>query len=152
MKFFMLLILIVFISHSHNHRVLPFLDPVVDPEPPGVNPVEPIFPLDRPCKKVHVYQENCSDEVLDLREKVVDLQRQLKQLRSEREVTCLIELRTLMNKVHEFETSDHEKVVLDGRESAFNALLEKGYLEETPKFYQNIRYGKDKKASCILLK
>lgn len=150
MKYLLLLLSIVFVSHCYNHRVLPFSDPVVDPEPPGVNPTEPIFPFDGPCKRQIVYQNNCNEKLNDLQEKIIELQKELELLQIKNNFSCLSEIKGLSSKFEKFEAENEVKLNLNGSKQAYHLMIQEGYLKEVPSFYKNIRYTKANKVFCVL--
>lgn len=142
--------IIVFASHCHNQRILPFPDPVVDPAPPGVNPTEPVFPIDRPCKKVHVYQNNCYEQLDDLRREISELKDKIIFLQEEKPLSCLGELPLLSNAIKEFIKKEDVTLKLLGSKVSYEVLIDGEYLDASPKFYKNIRYTKETGLSCVL--
>ncbi|MCO4781308.1 MAG: hypothetical protein KC646_03230 [Candidatus Cloacimonetes bacterium] len=150
MKIIMLLLLVISISYTQSYRSLPFPKPVIDPEPPGFNPVEPIYPRGRPCKKVVCQHENYLQKILELNEKIAQLELELEVLEVEKPLTCLGEIKKLDLKIKAYEKSKNVELILGGSASAYGPLMDDDFIDKIPRFFKNIRYTKANKISCVL--
>ncbi|PCJ18023.1 MAG: hypothetical protein COB02_11895 [Candidatus Cloacimonadota bacterium] len=152
MRNFIIMFLLFNFSFSYE-RFQPVFDrPVVDPEPPGVNPVEPFSPFKDDCSRPIVVEKNCDFKTNSLKAEIERLKRELSFLRNKRlqEKSCLFELKELM--VHVKVLEKKETIKLDGSIFSYDKLIGKGLINHAPKFYSNIRYDFGKTPRCILIK
>ena len=154
MKYLITLILLISCSIAFERGVYPFPNPVVDPEPPGYNPVEPIYPPKCDCDRIVIVHKDCSQEVHDLKLEIIELKFELAlyQKKSSVGLTCLEDLGKLMKAVKKFEDTEEVELKLDGSEFSYSKLIAKEYIKKIPQFVANIRYETGKSPACILMK